>query len=820
MPLSKLDFKAIEAKWTKNWQESGTYRFDDSDTTSPVYSIDSPPPFTSGALHMGHMLSYSYFDFAARFKRMKGHNVFFPQGWDCQGFPTEIRVEKKFGRLPRGQFLEKCREFTLANISAMRAQMDRMGFSPDWRFEYRTMDDDYHRRVQHSLIAMYEKGLVYRAKHPVLFCTGCQSAIAKAETEDTEHEGLFNTIQFTVEETGEPLPIATTRPEMIHACHAVLIHPQDPRAESLSGKHAVTPLFGKAVPIIADADVEKGLGTGCVMVCSFGDKEDVTWIYRHKLPVSDAWNHAGKVLNAGPGFDGLAINAMRERVLEELKTQGKLLAQEKVRRTIKTHDRCGKPVDFLATMQWFVRIKGLEEKIVNAARKMRWIPEFSIQYLEDWANFIEYDWVISRQRVYGTPIPFYYCEKCGKGYAPGYSRLPIDPSKTPFGKGGKCTDCGGNIVGESSTCDVWVDSSITPLVITGWPDEKHSELLRRAYPATLRPQGLEIIRTWAFYTIVRCLALTGEAPFREVLINGSVLGTDGKKMSKSAGNYEDPELLLNKYAADALRQWAALSGAFARDRPFSYKDVEYGQSFLVKLYNASRFVEKVLGDGKGPASGHLELSEEAAAGMRATDKWLMGRLNETVKKCNDALKGYDYYAAITAIHSFVWHDFCDFYLEEVKYRAYSQDETASSKAAKHCLAKALQTSLRLLAPFAPFLTEEIHQEMFAGVRHAGGSSPKAHSIHKTEYPSPEEEYINPPEQNIVEVLHFLLAEVRKFKASKGLALNQELSFAKITLKEGELRDFPLIEEELREVGRILQVSPEAGGNENSIEPRV
>ena len=798
--LGKLNFKEIEAKLYPEWEHSGIHKFKDHDLEAETYVIDSPPPFTSGALHMGHMLSYSYFDFAARYKRMQGYNVLYPQGWDCQGFPTEIKVEKKYGRdLPRKEFLEKAREFTLENIEAMKRQMMQMGFSPDWRFEYRTMDDDYHRKVQHSLLLMFEKGEVYRAGHPVLFCTSCRSAIAKAETDDLERETLLNFVKFEAEEGGESLTIATTRPEYLHACTAVLVHPDDAKLKAWVGKRVAIPLFGRSVEVKADKDVEKDFGSGAVMVCTYGDKTDVQWVYRHNLPVVDALTEGGKLQNAGPAYDGLSAAAGRERLLEDLKAGGLLLKQEKLNQGIKVHDRCGKPTEYLRSQQWFVKLKGTEESIKAAAKEMQWIPEFSLQYLNDWADFIEYDWVISRQRVYGTPIPFYYCEKCGKTYAPDYKKLPIDPSQQPWH--GKC-DCGGAVIGESATADCWVDSSITPLVIAGWPDDE--KRFERLYPSTLRPQGLEIIRTWAFYTIARCLALTGKPPFKQVLINGSVLGKDGKKMSKSLGNYEDPDLLLKKYSADALRQWAALSGAFARDRPFNYKDVDYSQSFLTKLWNASKFVEKSI-------EGMPAAKEPSKLKLRATDKWLLGRLNRLVKEATLALNGYDYYSAVTAMHNFFWKEFCDYYLEEVKYRVYGSDEE-SKAAAAYCLRHCLLTTLKLLAPFAPFVTDEIYREMFA--KEEGKKS-----LHECSWPASEEAYINPAEDNIVEVLHSLLGEARKFKAGHAMALNAQIAFASVALPDTLLKDFPKIEEELKAVAAIAELNAR-GGDAITIELRV
>lgn len=806
--LDKLDIKAVEGKWQLKWDELKAYHFDEEDKKREVYSIDSPPPFTSGALHMGHMLSYSYFDFAARFKRMQGYNVYYPQGWDCQGFPTELKVEKAHSKqkLSRQEFLEKCRSFTEENIAKMKRQMVAMGFSPDWRYEYKTMSDDYHRRVQVSLKRMLDAGMIYHAKHPVLFCTHCGSAIAKAELEELARETILNYVTFG--STDGNITIATTRPELLHACVAVFVNPADERYRHLAGKHATTPLFNKQVPILADPEVDMAFGTGIVMVCTFGDKADVVWAYRHNLPMIEAMAENGLLKNAGP-YDGLAGAKARERILEDLKTQGLLEKQEKISQTVRTHDRCGKPVEFLPSTQWFMKTKDWKEKIVAAAREMRWIPEFSIQYLIDWAQGLEWDWVISRQRIYGTPMPFWYCRECGAVYAPKESELPVDPSKdpSPVKKCGAKVDgkaCGGDVVPELATCDCWVDSSITPLVISRWPDD--ASMMKKTYPATLRPQGVEIIRTWAFYTIFRCLFFTEKPCFRDVLIHGMVLGTDGKKMSKSVGNYEDPDVLLGKYAADALRQWAALSGAFARDRPFSYKDVETGQAFITKLWNAAKFIEKAVEDFD-PRTTSIKNLE-----LRTTDRWILSECQKVVMNVTEAMKRYDYYATITAVHNFFWHSFCDYYLEEVKYRVYDKSpaERKSRRAAQYALYNVLLGVLKLAAPIAPFVTEEIFQSMFK-------RDERVESIHVSVWPSYDETLINEAAEKNAGVLAEILAEARKFKAQRGLPLNDAIAHAKITASEEVIKEIPSIEKEIKSVGRIQELELSVGEGGLSVE---
>ncbi len=777
----RIDFLAVQEKWSSKWQESEIYKFEHK-SKKPVYSIDSPPPFTSGALHMGHVLSYSFFDFAARFKRMNGFNVFYPQGWDCQGFPTEVKVEKKYTGLSRHDFKKKCIEFTLENIEKMKQQMVQLGFSPDWKHEYKTIDPSYHKKVQLSILKMYEKGLVYRKKHPVLYCVHCQSAIAKAETEEAQRETNLNYVNFSLGE--KPLSIATTRPELMHACVAILVNPSDSRYVGVIGKKARVPLHNQEVKILADNDVDPTFGTGAVMVCTFGDKADVTWMYRHSLELIEAVDNRGCLVNAGK-YSGLSVSKAREQVIEDLRKSGELTKQDKTSQVVKLHDRCGKPVEFLSSVQWFMKLSGWQDKIKQVSlESMKWFPQFSLQYLLDWANFVEYDWVISRQRVYGTPLPFWHCEKCGEVLPAKQSELPVDPALQESEK--KCNKCSGKITGETAVCDCWVDSSITPLVIAGWPENMDERL----YPATLRPQGLEIIRTWAFYTIYRCLALTGLPPFKEVLINGNVLGTDGKKMSKSLGNFEDPEVLLKRFPSDSLRQWAALSGALAKDRPFSYKDIEYANAFLTKLCNAARFVESSMKEYAEPSQGEF----------RIPDKWILAKLSETIKKVTKAMNEYDYYAAITAIHSFFWHDFCDFYLEDVKYRIY--ENTSDKNAAQYCLGQVMKSVLKLLAPFAPFATEELFHEL------GYAKQEKIKSIHLSKWPQETQNKLDETTEKLAFVLHEVISSSRKFRSSRQIGLNQFIEKAEISIPEAVFPCFADIEVDVAKIARIktLEVS--------------
>jgi valyl-tRNA synthetase len=766
--------RAIEERWQKAWEDDGTYRFDEEDTVRPIYSIDTPPPFTSGELHMGHVLSYSYFDFAARFRRMNGFNVYYPQGWDTQGFPTEVKVEKKFGRLPPVQFREKCVEWTVEMIARMKSQMGQMGFSPDWRYEYRTMDPEYHRKVQLSLIRMYGDKLVYRDRYPVFWCPRCVSAVAKAELDEEERDGTLNHIRFEGPE-GRELVIATTRPELLHACQAVLFNPKDERYANLEGKTAKTP-FGKEVPLIADNEVDKEFGSGLVMVCTFGDKMDVVWMHRYKLGIHEAIDQYGKMRNSG-SLDGLKAAEAKKKVVEELEAAGKIEKKSPTRQIVKVHDRCKTPVELIPSRQWFADIRTTAAHIKALAQKIRWVPDFGISYLIDWVEGAEWDWVISRQRVFGTPLPFYYCDSCNATAPADEGELPFYPEKAV---GRKCS-CGGDMKAETSTCDCWVDSSITPLIISGWPDE---ERMKRFYPVSLRPQGVEIVRTWAFYTIYRSgVALSGLPPFETILLNGNVLAPDGKKMSKSLGNIISPAELLKDYPTDSIRQWAALSGAMAKDRPFSYEDIKYAKSFLTKVWNAARFIEAC---GKPRrAVGPDELT--------TIDRWILGRLSATVKDCTSDMEGFEYHHAMKRMQDFFWHDVCDNYLEYVKHRVYG-DGAGTKEAALYTLNRVLEDSMKVLAPITPHITEEIYRQLYGG-----------ESIHKQGWPEAGEGY--PAEVAKVAVLNEIVSQLRQHKSRNKMPQNAELELVRLGLPEG--MDAELLDE-LSRISKIKRIETVKG----------
>lgn len=768
----------IDDKWNAYWREHKAFRFDEKDTKKQTFVIDTPPPFTSGELHMGQVFWVCYVDSIARYMRMMGRNVLYPQGWDTQGFPTELKVEQQYGKqLPRKEFYGKCVEVAEANMKLMKEQMLKMGASFDPKYEYVTMSKDYRAKVQLSLLLMHKKNMVYRAKHPVEWCTSCNTSIAREETKEVTSKTNLNYIEFSVKGTKKKLMIATTRPEYLHVCVALAVNPGDERYTSVIGKHAEVPIFNRKVEIIADPSIDKEYGTGAEMICTFGDKNDVLLAYKHKLEFLEGIDGTGMLKNAGK-FNGMSALQAREEVVKELDTLQVLKKREQIDHAIKVHDRCSTPIELIFAMQWFIKTKQHADEIREIARQIEWIPEYSRQRLEDWCDFIEWDWNISRKRVFGTPIPFWYCEKCDYVLAPEQKNLPVDPAIQKPDQA-KCPKCSGKIKGETDVCDVWVDSSITPLIIAGWPDNK--VLLKKAFPSSMRIQGSDIIRTWAFYTVFRTYFLAGNKPFERLLINGMILGTDGKEMHKSWGNGVSPEELLKKYPVDSIRLWVALSGGIGKDRQFSYEEMDYTMGVITKLWNSALFVQKALEGSKLP-----ELPSHSAMGV--FDIWILNRLNSVTKEVSQAYQNLGLYEAASRSIDFYWHEFCDYYLENVKHRVYSTEPAMkeSRAAALSVLRHVLLTSLELFAPIMPHLTEELNQVF------------RSNSIFKYSFPAYAEtvkgaEYavngllttsvIEIDHQNSGAFLNNIIADVRKAKAANRLALNKPISSINIKVPD-------------------------------------
>ncbi|MDI9642067.1 MAG: valine--tRNA ligase [Archaeoglobales archaeon] len=726
----------VEEKWLKSWDEKMFYF--DWNSKKPHYIIDTPPPYPTGSFHIGHALNWCIIDFIARYKRMNGYEVMFPQGWDCHGLPTEVKVEEKYGikknEVDREKFRELCVKFTEGNIEKMRKTAKRLGFSIDWSKEYITMYPEYYTKTQISFVRMFKNGLIYRGYHPVIICPRCETTIALAEIEYRKGKTKLNYIKFS-----DDVVIATTRPELIPACVALAVNPEDKRYTHLVGKKVKVPVGGHEVKIIADEAVDPNFGTGIVMICTFGDRQDVKWWKKYELELRNTINRNGTLNELAGKYQGLKISEAREKIIADLKAEGKVLRQEEVEHNVGVCWRCKTPVEIFPAEQWFVKVD--KEKIVEIAKKIKWVPEFMFDRLLSWVEAMEWDWVISRQRVFATPIPVWYCKKCGKVIVAEEDWLPVDPTKE---KPRKPCECGSSeFEGEKDVLDTWMDSSITPLVIAGWPQLKE-------YPVSLRPQGHDIIRTWAFYTILRSQALENEIPWKEIVINGIVFGEDGRKMSKSIGNVISPEEVVEKYGADALRQWAA-SGVIGEDLIFSWREVVAASRFQQKLWSVARFALTHISD--------YEEKPEDIERLRIADKWIISKLSRLIAFVRENMDKYRFDDALKAIRSFVWYELADNYIELVKGRLYSGEE---SDPAKFTLKYTLDRILRLLAPITPFITEEIWQKFSKG------------SVHLQSYPSVEWQMIDEQAEKAGEEMKEIISAIRKFKHDKGLALNAPL----------------------------------------------
>ncbi|MDI9619777.1 MAG: valine--tRNA ligase [Candidatus Nezhaarchaeota archaeon] len=751
--LEKFNPKDYELKWIKCWDEKKLYSFDRSLIgVKPVYVIDTPPPYPSGEFHVGNSLNWCYMDFVARYKRMQGFNVFFPQGWDCHGLPTEVRAERTLGVKRRDmdprEFKALCVKLTEEWIKPMKESIKRLGFSVDWSLEYKTMDPGYWRKTQLSFVLLHEKGLIYKGEHPVNWCPRCETAIAEAEIEYVERATTLNYVVFEVEGR-EGVTVATTRPELISSCVAVFVNPLDERYKNYVGLKARLPIFGREVPIMADEAVDMGFGSGAVMVCTYGDKTDVRWQKRYGLPVITSITDDGRMNeNAGP-YSGLSVEEARKRIIHDLEAKGLLLRKEPLIQSVGTCWRCHVPVEILPRTQWFMKTTALKELVERKAGEIRWVPPYAKQRLLDWVKSMDWDWVISRQRVFATPIPVWYCRRCGHTLVAKPEWLPVDPRDQQPPVDG-CPMCSSKeLIGESDVLDTWMDSSITCAAIAGWPDDM--ELFAKLYPNDLQPNGYDIIRTWDYYLLVRHLALFGEVPYKVAMINGMVRGTDGRMMHKSYGNYIEVREVVEKYCADALRQWAA-SGSTGYDIRFRWEDVDYAWRFLIKLWNASKFVVSSLAGYNSASPRELNM----------LDLWLLTKLKKTVEAVTESMESMHFNDALESVRNFTWHVFCDHYLEAVKYRLYGQSTIESKRAAQYTLRKALFAILKLLAPFCPFITEEIYQ---ASLRESVG----AESIHLTEWPKPWEYEFNPDAEAKGDVVVATIAAVRRSKIKRRLS---------------------------------------------------
>jgi valyl-tRNA synthetase len=765
------DPSIVEPRLTERWQREGIYQFDHA-SDQPVYAIDTPPATVSGHLHLGHAYSYTHPDIIARFWRMNGHNVFYPMGFDDNGLPTERLVEKRLGitaqAVGRQAFIERCLEVGVEAEEEYRTLWQRLGLSIDWRFSYRSIDTLSRRTSQQSFLDLYRKGLAYQQEAPTIWCPLCQTAIAQAELEDIAGQTTFYTLAFTLPD-GATLPIATTRPELLPACVAVFIHPGDERYASFIGSEVEIPLMGRSVPLLADPLARPDIGTGAVMCCTFGDPTDVEWWRTRQLPLRVIVGRDGRLTADAGILAGLTIAEARARILEELRAARIVLGEKSQPQAIRAHERCDTPVEYLVTRQWFIRVLDHKEQLLTAGEQIRWHPAHMAVRYREWVENLKWDWCISRQRYFGIPFPLWHCDACGAILLADDADLPIDPTTT---QPSTACACGGESFSpERDVMDTWATSSMSPQIVGQWLNDP--ALYQQVFPFALRPQAHEIIRTWAFYTIVKSLYMFDALPWREVAISGWGLAPEGAgKISKSRGGGPmTPEAMIGKYSADAVRYWAASTG-FGKDTIINEERIQAGAKLATKLWNVARLSERVLANYSTP---------ETPPALAPTDRWLLARLRRLVERVTALLTEYDYATAKAETESFFWAALADNYLEMAKMRLYDANDPLA-EGARFTLRTALLTVLKLFAPFLPYVTEEIYTTLFAD---EGGS------IHRSAWPTLQSLPTSGDDDTAMAVGDTLVAiatAVRRYKSEHGLSLGRELARLQITTDDATLAD--------------------------------
>ncbi|MCW3981758.1 MAG: class I tRNA ligase family protein, partial [Candidatus Bathyarchaeota archaeon] len=560
------------------------------------------------------------------------------------------------------------------------------------------------------------------------------------------------------------LSVATTRPELLYACVTVAVNPQDERYKEYVGRKIKVPLSDREVEIKAGDMVDPEFGTGVVMICTYGDKADVKFVQKNRLPATMILDAKGKLTAEAGRYEGLKVAEAKKAIANDLANAGFLEKIDPITQEVGTCWRCHTPIEILERKQWFMKTLQLRDEIIKNANSVEWHPDYARNRLVDWTESLDWDWVISRQRIFATPIPAWYCKGCGTPVLAEEGSLPVDP-KTSEPRKGECPKCGktAGFVPETDVFDTWMDSSITCAVHAGWPD-KPENVWRRLFPADLHPSGVDIIRTWAYYLMARHLALFNEKPYKRCLINGMVLGTDGRMMHKSLGNYVATTEVFQKYGADASRQWAASGGSTGSDIPFRWPDVKYAWRFQIKLWNASRFVSLLLKD-YAPAE---------ASTLGLLDKWLLARMNKATAKCTLGLERYQFNFVMEEIRNFTWRDFCDNYIESTKHRLYKANVFGEEnrEAAQYTLYTALYRILQLFAPIAPHITEEIYQATFA--------KDKGHkSIHQSPWPPVRAEEVDEKAIENGDLVLALIGEIRREKARRKLPLNASVAELKV-----------------------------------------
>jgi len=886
----KYNPQDAEQKWLANWDETGIYKWDETKGRDESFVVDTPPPTVSGSLHVGHLFSYSHQDFIVRFQRMMGKNIFFPIGWDDNGLPTERRVQnllnvkceahlpydpdfkaergKKGDATPisRKNFVELCDEVIVDDEKAFKQLWTRLGMSYDWDQEYATINEHSRRTSQFSFLELLEKGEIYQDEKPVMWDVDFQTAIAQAELEDKERPSAYNFIRFGVEGSDEKLVVATTRPELLPACVAVLVHPEDERYKDFIGKKAITPLFEVPVPIMSDEKADPEKGTGVVMVCTFGDQTDVEWWQAYKLPLRQIIGRDGHLLpvqfvsedeeGAGEVFHRETLNDGRElvlsigdepeaprlgavrsvpslnpdkangiyaelqgrytkqaqkRVIAAAEEQGDIIDRpaENITHAVKFFEKGDRPLELVPARQWYTKIMDKKDELVGQGRKIKWHPEYMEKRYAHWVEGLNQDWCLSRQRYFGVPIPVWYRvdehgeTRYDQRILPSVEALPIDPlSECPEGFTADQRDQPGGFTGDPDVLDTWATSSLSPQVASQWVNDKGRH--QKLFPMDMRPQGHDIIRTWAFYTIVKAYLHEKEVPWHNVVLSGWILDPDRKKMSKSQGNVVTPEPLIDQFGADAVRYWAARA-RLGVDTSFDEKVFKVGKKLVTKLFNASKFAMGRFDDVPAEELTPDKITVEL-------DRAVIAELRPVIEKATAAFKEFDYAQALSLAEGYFWSVYCDNYLEMAKQRTYDEELTAGRLSACATLRLVHRALVRMMAPFIPYITEEVWGWAYAD------DADMAKSIHKSPWPTLDEfAAVEAPEHaTSYDATVAVVDAIRRAKADAAVSMAAPVESAKITVAAGNVAAVEATLDDIQRMLKIEAATVAAGEVENGL----
>ena len=838
----KPTLDGIEAHWDQVWQQEATYDFDRQAVRSAVYSIDTPPPTVSGSLHMGHVFSYTHTDTMARFQRMTGKSVFYPMRCVDNGLPTERRVQNFFGvrcdsqvpyqpgfqppfrgdppkdhqpiPISRPNFIELCEELTHEDEKVFENLFRRLGLSVDWSYLYTTIEDRSRRVSQRAFLRNLQRGEAYSQEAPTLWDVDFQTAVAQAELEDRERPGAYHNIAFQRADGGEPIVIDTTRPVLIAACVALVAHPDDPRYQPLFGSKVVTPLYGVEVPIMAHPLAQPDKGTGIAMICTFGDLTDVIWWRELNLETRAIIGRDGRIVTVPPpGLDsptgqeafaaiaGAKVNQAQNTVVDALRISGALLGEPRsITHPVKFYEKGDRPLEIVTSRQWYIRNGGrdtsLRDDLLKRGQALAWHPDHMRHRYANWVEGLNGDWLISRQRFFGVPVPVWYrLDEHGEVHydapiIPTEDALPVDPSTDiPPGYHADQRNQPGGFVGDPDVMDTWATSSLSPQIAGHWGDDE--DLFARVFPMDLRPQAHDIIRTWLFSTVVRSHFEHDSLPWDNAALSGWILDPDRKKMSKSKGNVVTPIDLFEKFGSDAVRYWAA-SARPGVDTAFSEEQMKVGRKLATKLLNATKFV---LGFDEPPTS---------ATPTHPVDTAMLARLASAVREATEAFETYDYARALERTEATFWW-FCDDYVELVKSRAYGTLGPAGAESALSAMRRALSALQRLLAPFMPFTTETVWRWWQEG------------SIHRSSWPTVEE--LGPlGDPNIVDPIGEIMTSIRRAKTEAKTSQKTPVARASVVIPHALVASFEVGRADLTEAGSVLEwtITPDASADVISV----